>query len=471
MRRFLTTAGAVAAWLFLLFGFLNEAKAQATPVDPYIAAQLQTELDNLVTTYNLKGLSASVIIPGKGTWNGASGISHAGVPIDTAMVFPIGSITKSFTAAAILLLQQDGLLSLSDSLHEFLPAYPNVDSNITLTQLLQHTSGIYNYFNHPDWLNAVNGNPSQAMTPQFVLNNYINAPVFAPGTKHDYSNTNFLLLGLVIEQISGQSYASFIRQRLLDPLQLTSFYVSDHEPAVGVKPHNWSAPNPSSGGTDIHHIPITSIFGTSAADGALVGNANDLARWGRLLFTGQVLHDTSVQLMRQFMPISLGNTTGYGLGLMRYAMGNAQAWGHSGGIRGFSSSLMFSPADSVVVSILSNKTSDANTFAWKLLATVRQHLLSAVPGEDGGVRNALVCLPNPVQRNGHIRYTLRQAQHVEITLQNSLGQTVQTLLSQPRHAGEHSLTVDTGTLPSGIYFCTLQTAGSKLVQRWVVLPQ
>src|SRR5688500_6809313 len=120
-------------------------------------------------------------MPGKGTWNGASGISHTGVPIDTAMIFGYASITKNFTAAAIMLLQEDSLLSISDSLHKFLPTYPNINPNITIKQLLQHTIGIFNSFDHTGWYNTVNNNPSVALTPQFVLNNYVNAPYFAAG--------------------------------------------------------------------------------------------------------------------------------------------------------------------------------------------------------------------------------------------------------------------------------------------------
>ena len=467
MRIFLTTAVAVVVWFSLVFSSLNEAKAQATPVYPQTAAALQARLDDLITQYNLKGLSASVIIPGQGTWNGVSGISYAGVPIDTAMVFSIGSITKNFTAAAILLLQQDGLLNLSDSLHTLLPSYPNINPNITIKQLMQQTSGIYNYTSNPNWQQAAGGNPSQAMLPQFVLNNYVNAPYFAPGTSHNYSNTNYLLLGLIIEQLTGQSYAAFIRQRLLSPLQLSSLYVRDHEPATGILAHNWSAPNTSSPGTDMFGFPLTSVFGTSAADGALAGNAYDLARWGKLLFTGQVLNNSSLQLMNQFFPVS-GVYSGYGLGLMRFGAGNTQAWGHNGIIMGFNSCLMFSPADSIVVSLLSNKSSNAINLAWALLATARQQLVTAAPEEIDGLQDALTCFPNPVQGKGSIRYTLQKTQPVEITLQNSLGQTVQTLLSQTRQEGKHFLTVDISNLPSGMYFCTLQTAGSRLVQRWVV---
>jgi D-alanyl-D-alanine carboxypeptidase len=467
MRNIFTTAGAVVVWFSLLFSSLNEANAQANPVDPLTAAALQTKLDNLAANNNLKGLSASVIIPGKGTWNGVSGISHATVPIDSAMVFGFASMTKTFTAAAIMLLQEDGLLSINDSLHEFLPPYPNIDSAITIKQLLQHTSGIYNFFESLPWNNTINSNPTQALLPQFVLNNYVNAPYFAPGASHYYSNTNFLLLGLIIEQVTGQSYASFIRQRLLDPLQLTSLFVREHETATGVFPHNWWGAL-SGPWNDSYTMPMTSLFGTSAAEAAMAGNAYDLARWGQLLFTGQAVQDSSLQQMKQFWAYNGGLFTGYGLGLMRFGTGNTKAWGHNGNIRGFSGCFLFSPADSIVVSLLCNRSSAGHPYAWELLAVARQQQVTAAPGEVTGVRDGLVCYPNPVQGKGSIRYSLRKAQPVEITLQNSLGQTVKTLLREPQSAGEHSLTVDTKTLASGLYFCTLQTADSKLTQRWVI---
>ncbi|HSI91125.1 MAG TPA: serine hydrolase, partial [Adhaeribacter sp.] len=468
MKNFFTSAMALMAWYMLLFSSLNEAKAQPTPVDPQTAAHLQTQLDLLVAANNLKGLSASVIIPGRGTWNGVSGISHGNVPIDSSMVFRLASITKNFTATAILLLQEDTLLSISDPLHKFLPSYPNIDPNITIKQLLQHTSGIYSYTNNSNFWNAVNSNPSTAMTPQHVLNNYVNAPPFAPGVIHYYSNTNYLLLRLIIEQVTGQSYAAFIRQRLLDPLQLTSFYVAEQEAAVGVMPHNWVSANPWDPGNDIYTQPMTAIVGSSVGDNALVGNAYDLARWGQLLFTGQVLQQSSLWEMRQFFQFNGGSITGYGLGLIRYANGIAQAWGHGGQISGFSSSFMYSPADNIVVSVLANRQTIGDNLAWSLLTAARHQLVTAAPGEVGRLHDGLVCFPNPVKGQGSIRYTLRKAQPVDITLQNSLGQTVKTLLSQPLQAGEHSLTVDTSTLPSGMYFCTLQTATSKVVQRWVV---
>ena len=468
MRKPVTLTLAVVACFTLLFSPLNEAKAQAAPVDPQTAARLQATLDSLLTAHNVKGLSASVIIPGKGTWKGVSGISHVGVPIDTAMVFAMGPVTQNLTAAAILLLQEDSLLSIDDPIHFYLSAYPNVNPNTTIRQLLQHTSGIFNYFAHPTWYTAVNNSPWQALTPSFVLNNCLYAPVAAPGATFDFSHTNYLLLGLIIEQVSGQSCASFFRQRLLDPLQLTSLYAGEHEPATGVIPHHWSPAAAAGSGTDLSAIPMTAILATSPAAVAMFGTPYDLARWSRLLFTGQVLQDTSLQLMKQFLTVIGGLSNGFGLGLKRYEAGNVQAWGHHGNIRGYSSCLLFSPSDSIAVSVSSNQPSVSEDLAWSLLTIAQQQLFSSAPGETDVLQDALTCFPNPVQWKGSIRYTLQKAQPVEITLQNSLGQTVQTLLSQPQQAGEHSLTIDTGTLPAGMYFCTLQTAGSRLVQRWVV---
>ena len=138
-------------WLVALL----PALAQQGPVSPVLATALQSRLDQEHTTRNLKGISASLIIPGEGVWNGVSGVSHAAVPIDTAMVSGVGSITKTLVATLMLQLQEDGLLSLTDSLHKWLPSYPNVNPNLTIKQLLQQRSGLYNHTNSQAWASAV----------------------------------------------------------------------------------------------------------------------------------------------------------------------------------------------------------------------------------------------------------------------------------------------------------------------------
>jgi D-alanyl-D-alanine carboxypeptidase len=469
MSKILTTVLIVLAWCSLLFSYPDKAIAQATPVDPQTAAQLQIKLDNLITQYNLKGLSASVIIPGKGTWNGVSGISHAGVPIDPAMVFGLGSITKTFVAATVMKLVQDSLLSLSDSIHTWLPnPYPNIDPNITVRQLLQHRTGLYNYPQNQAWGTALNSNLSATWTADQILNNFVLAPNSAPGVAYSYCNTNYLLLGRIIEEVTNSAWWNVVRNRLLTPLQLSSMFAVEREAATGSFPHNWQMQQSTGNLIDLYNLPKAAAWTGSDAAGIMASNAYDVARFGQALFQGQVLQDTTLQLMRQFLPVNAGIFSGYGLGMMRFGTGNAQAWGHNGIIHGFSSCLMFSPADSIVVSLLANTATVPTNLAWSLLATARQQLVTAVPDEIAGSREAIVCYPNPAQGKGSIKYSLRKAQPVEITLQNSLGQNVQTLLSEPQQAGEHSLDVDTKTLASGMYFCTLQTADSKRVQRWVL---
>ncbi len=455
-------------FLLLALPFLPLAALAQTPgVDSATAAALQNRLDAIRALKNVKGLSASVIIPGKGTWNGVSGVSHDTVPIDTAMVFAIGSVSKNFTATAILLLQEDGALSVNDSLHQYLPSFPNIDSTITIKQLLQHRSGIYNYTDNTAWQNAVNNSPSQPMLPLDVLNNYIGNPTGAPGSGFRYSNTNYLLLGLIIEEASGMEYHSFIRQRVLDPHQLNSFYVAENEPATGVAPHNWSDPDMNGSATDIYNFPLTAVFGSSPADGALTGTPNDLARYGQLLYTGQILQDSSLQQMLQFGATMSSTFNGYGLGTMRFMLGGHPVWGHSGNIAGFAATLAFSPTDSIVVALASNQDVISTSLALSMLQHARLTLVSATTPEVINEIN-LTCFPNPTTGKGTIEYTLQQPEFVQISLLNSIGREVKLLEEKLQQPGGHRISVDTRDLPAGLYFCTFKTKNSSLVKRWVI---
>ncbi|RYZ24632.1 MAG: class A beta-lactamase-related serine hydrolase, partial [Sphingobacteriales bacterium] len=276
---------------------------------------------------------------------------------------------------------------------------------------LQHRSGIFNYTDGADWNDAVNANPGQAMNVYTLLTNYIGNPTSAPGTTYRYSNTNYLLLGLIIEEVTGQSYTSFIRQRILDPNQLNSFYMGAHEAPFGVMPHNWSDPDMNGTATDIYGYPLTAVWGTSAADGALIGTANDLARYGQKLFSGQILQNTSLQQMTDFMPAS-GGINGYGLGLMRYPNSGDPAWGHGGNIAGYAACLAFSPSDSIVVSVLANQDVVGSQLALAMLYRAKQPLVTAVSQEiDSPEQFAL--FPNPATNATTVRYVLAEAQNID----------------------------------------------------------
>ena len=457
-----------ALLLGLLLCAACPAAAQSSTFDPGLAQSLQNRLDQLRSTLNLKGISATVMVPGQGTWNGVTGVSHGAVPIDTAMVFSIGSATKNLVAATVLLLQEDSLLQLNDPLYYHLPAYTNIDSNITIRQLLQHRSGLYNMTDHPGWQSAINNNPNYIWQADSVLKTFVLAPYFNPGTSYRYSNTNFLLLGQIIEAVTDSTVTQVVRHRLLNKHGLSSFFMRPYETPTGTYPHNWSDPsltgqNPS----DISSFPLTAVFSSTTAAGALACTAHDLARWTQLLFSGQVLKPASMAEMVQFMPAT-GGLTGYGLGLMRYSLQGKISWGHGGNIAGFASCFVFSPSDSIVISVVVNQDVIGRNLALSLLQTTQQFMTSRPADAPAAAVPAITCLPNPVSGTGTVRFSLAASQDVELHLRNVLGQTVAVLAQGMHSAGHHNVPVPTDHLPAGLYFCTLRTGQTTQTERWVV---
>jgi D-alanyl-D-alanine carboxypeptidase len=158
----------------------------STDPEVSIEQEFQNALDNELRNYNGKGATAAVVFPGREMWVGASGISHEGTPISKDMVFCIASVTKAFTATLILQLMEEGKLSLSDSLKKWLPDFQNIDKNITIKQLLNHTSGIYNYSMNPEYNTKLNADLSKLWTPEETITTFVLNPYCAPGDGYNY---------------------------------------------------------------------------------------------------------------------------------------------------------------------------------------------------------------------------------------------------------------------------------------------
>jgi D-alanyl-D-alanine carboxypeptidase len=181
--------------------------------EPTMGEELQATLDNAIATYGGKGVSLAVILPDDQTWIGTSGVSSGSTRISPDMLFSIGSATKTFTSAVILQLADEGVLTLEDSLFEWLPSFHNIDSTITIRQLLNHTNGIFNLTEHPDIWNAVFADLYRQWTMEEVIDGYILAPYFPKGTDWHYSNTGYLLLRMIIKEATGQSISSQYREQ------------------------------------------------------------------------------------------------------------------------------------------------------------------------------------------------------------------------------------------------------------------
>lgn len=250
--------------------------------------------------------------------------------IDTR--FQLASVSKTITATAIMQLVERGQINLEDPISTYLSSTPRTWRDITVEQLLAHTSGIPDYFSFDEFENEMN------LTPDGIIRVAQTAPLdFEPGTAFEYSNTGFVLLGKIIENVSGKTYAQFLRENIFDPLQMDAMGRAEKN-----APH---ATGYVSYGTPAQMFPITNALG----DGDLYATVDDLYKFDRALSTEKILTRAS----REKMFASVGSNN-YGLGWEVQKWNNKRVVSHSGGINGFATELMRFPDDDAVLILLSN---------------------------------------------------------------------------------------------------------------------
>ena len=264
------------------------------------------------------------------------------VPFKRDTHFPIGSVSKQFTAAAILLLQQDGKLKTSDSIHRYYQNAPAAWDSVTLRNLLTQTSGIADF----DFGLIHRDNPHR---PEEILSGVLRKPLeFAPGTKFEYSNTNYMLLGLVVERVSGQPFCQFLRDRIFRPLRLKQTGCNWNAHSVGHRAYGY---HPSPNGPVAFEDEDLSVL---AGAGSLYSSADDLLRWTEALFEHKVLSKASVvEMTTPFL-------NGYGYGLDIDGEGPELDISHNGTVDGFFACLDYIPATKTTVVVLSNLVNEGN---------------------------------------------------------------------------------------------------------------
>jgi D-alanyl-D-alanine carboxypeptidase len=297
------------------------------------------------------GLAAAVKLPDGSVWYGADGVLWPGGPrVTPDTPFAWGSITKTFVASLALRLASEGRLDLDATLDTWFPDYPQA-RRITLRMLLAHTSGIFDYFQHPDYAKRVFDHPSHEWTPAEILS--LTGPrTGPPGKAFSYSNTNYVLLGLVLEQVTGKPLADQVHDELLAPLGLDETVFQQAGRPVGLVGakgfwkegehfREWSD------GTDFR--PTTSAATVAWAAGAMEGSVRDLLDWEMNLYEGDVLTPDALAQMLAFDPKS-----GYGLGARTQTLAQRQGYGHGGSLRGFVSVMYRLPVEDVDVVVLAN---------------------------------------------------------------------------------------------------------------------
>lgn len=393
-RRTALAAGLAAATVIALSWERPRTLAQlSTPVASSEASfppETELELTRIVTQHLAQGAIPGALVgawvPGRGTWVAAIGISDltTAMPITTDDHVRIASITKTFTGTVVLQLVEEGKLSLDDTLALFVPGIANGEQ-ITIRQLLNMTAGVFDYIADPVFASAYQADPAIALSHEQALAIMRQHPAdFAPGTQVHYSNSNTYLLGLIIEDVTGQSPGKAIRTRIIDPLGLTgtSFPTTPDLPTPFA--HGYEAAAPGDPLRDVTRsnpaVPWTA--------GAMVSTLADLHTWARVLANGTLL---SPDLQRERldgnpMPGARpGLDLRYGLGLVTI---NGLI-GHSGGIAGYGSWMLHDPDADATLVIVVTRTEAADPLLAALLPVIfpKRFPAAATPATGTPVSN------------------------------------------------------------------------------------
>ena len=313
----------VALLVSLLFFTSSCSNSTKDDTTPDTENRVQKLLNALKKDFKNAGIVAAVKLKDGTIERGVFGNSHEGTPMTDKMSYGIASNTKTFTAALVLKLVEEGKLKLSNTVGEILPnaVTPNkVAKEITIRQLLNHSSGIHDPFE--GLIPIVIQNPSKEYSLKDILLKVKNA-VFQPGEKHDYSNTNYTLLGHIIEKVSGVKYHTYLRNTILDPLSLKATFLMGKEKSTNTVAYSWFEDKQSL--KDLNRTAIASLAWSS---GSIFSSLDDMITWYEALFSGKVISQASLKIMQE---LNKGGNLEYGMGTFgrKDSDGNQIYW-HSG---------------------------------------------------------------------------------------------------------------------------------------------
>ncbi|MBK5424547.1 MULTISPECIES: serine hydrolase [Bacillus] len=274
------------------------------------------------------------------TWGYAAGVANLSTkkPMKTDFRFRIASVTKTFTATVVLQLAGENRLNLDDSIEKWLPGVIQGNGydakQITIRQILNHTSGIaeYSRTKEADFFK----NRNKSFTAEDLVKLGLSLPPdFAPGKGWSYSNTGYVLLGILIEKVTGNSYAEEIENRIIEPLELSNTFLPGNSSVIPGTNHarGYFQPDGASELKDITYYNPS--IGSSAGD--MISTADDLNKFFSYLLSGKLLKEQQLKQMLTTVPTGSAEIVGYGLGIYETRLPNGVSiWGHSGGIPGFS---------------------------------------------------------------------------------------------------------------------------------------
>jgi CubicO group peptidase (beta-lactamase class C family) len=336
----------ICLWGTILFLFTQSSYAQKS--------ELALKIDKLmIENYSSAKPGAAILVAQsdhviirKGY--GKASLS-AGKDITPQSVFRIGSLTKQFTAVAILKLIKEDKLSLQDKIIKYLPEYKPQGELVTIENLLNHTSGITDYTGILNLRSAENKAAPKTIQQRF--NDFSSVPLeFTPGEKYKYSNSGFFILGMIIEKVSGISYGEYIEKNLFTPLKMKSSYYDGAKKSIPNKAVGYN--QTEKGFEEAAHVDSSMPF----AAGAIGTTVEDLWKWNQAVFKYQVLPKSILEKAWQSTTLTNGIKVSYGYGWSLARIDNLKVIEHGGGIDGYLSYILYVPEEKVFITILTNST-------------------------------------------------------------------------------------------------------------------
>lgn len=315
-----------------------------------LAQPNEAVIDKLISDVYKPGEPGAALLiaeKGKVVYRKAFGMAdlELNVPMKPEMVFEIGSMTKQMTAVAVLMLMEEGKLSLQDEITKYIPDYPVQGHKITIHHLLTHTSGIKSYTSMQEWQPLWRND----MTPEEMIDLFKNQPMdFAPGEHYLYNNSAYFMLGYVIEKASGMSYGKFLKERIFKPLKMNNSYYGSHEQIIQGRASGYQKKEDF---VNAEYLSLTQPY----AAGSVMSNVDDLLTWQMAVRDNKLVKKETMQLAFTDYRLNDGKPIHYGYGWGLNDINGSPTIEHSGGIFGYTTNGIWLPEEDVYVVMLTNR--------------------------------------------------------------------------------------------------------------------
>lgn len=312
---------------------------------------MKQQIDQLLSSKvveNGPGVAVAIVQQGEVAYKNCLGLANLewNIPVQSDTVFRLASITKQFTAVAIMMLQAQGKISVDDPLTKFLPDYPTQGHDIRIHHLLTHTSGIKSYTSMEGWF------PDKIvkdMSPQAVCDEFAQQPFdFEPGSRYAYNNSGYHLLGMIIEKITDEEYGRFIQDNIFKPLGMKRAIYMHNKPIIANRASGYH-PTPD-GFCNAPYVSMTQPY----AAGGLGASLDDLLLWDEAIRKHTLVSEEILEQMWTPATLNDDTTAGYGFGWELGTYHGHRMIHHGGGIPGFSTFMLHLPDDDVGIYLLSN---------------------------------------------------------------------------------------------------------------------